>query len=810
LNEPRFFPAATVHPDVASDPSMKKGRAMPARQRFAIFIATIVHLSPCAGVAVGESLLLNPASAESTIQTNTPASAAPQTSGSATSPAPSAPTLADKQAESAEHLRIALQKQQAAGPKDTAAAQEVAFYQTRGAVLAQQEAAEQQIKDLQSRKADIESWSKKPLGDKKFKFADLDRMKDDLASEQSRAGLLSDRLAAAQAGLKRAQSAADDSHAKSQRAQSDYENGKSAPEAADLALAANRAQQAMSLAAETLALRKREVEREQLAQEVSKLSVSIRQAFIARVAPQIQFTEQDYKDQIDELAKSEASVTAKLAQQQANQRSEEIEFQNARQALDAAAKDSPQRPELSEVVKLHQITRQRIADQIESYTQQLQQFAEQRTAWQWRYKIATSQVDDTNHEVYAQFKTVQSDTRNVLDRLANDLRNQIAKMREVRDSLTSTNKRKEAATKGPLPVLYQIDLQLTQLEDSLKIYEKNMVTIETSRRVHEKLLNEVGPTVDALTPKAIALGAWYEVEAVWNHVLMPSATQPVTVGDAVKGLVILIVGWMFSRSMAGVFATRFLRRFRLSRDATSVIRSLVFYSLLVSVVLTALNTVGFPLTAFTVLGGGLAIGVGFGSQTLVNNFIGGLIMLAERPVRLGERITFGSIDGVVEDVGFRCTKLRTETDHLVTIPNSTLVNESIENIDRRRTIRRTFTIAVTYNISRDLLAEGVQAIRSVLDERGIREPIHPIVGFEEMTPRVHFSDFAAESLNVQVTYWYAPVNSAAFAEHSEHVNFRIMEEFDRLGIDFAFPSKTAYQTNQNRRGRGRGADSYAA
>ena len=172
-----------------------------------------------------------------------------------------------------------------------------------------------------------------------------------------------------------------------------------------------------------------------------------------------------------------------------------------------------------------------------------------------------------------------------------------------------------------------------------------------------------------------------------------------------------------------------------------------------------------PLTAFTILGGALAIGVGFGSQALINNFIGGLIMLAERPVRLGERITFGDIDGVVEDVGFRCTKLRTQTDHLVTIPNSTLVNESIENIDRRRTIRRAMNVAVTYNISRELLAEGVQAIRDILEEKEIRERIHPIVGFEEISPRVYFSDFAAESLNIQVAYWYAPVDPAAYVEH---------------------------------------------
>jgi small-conductance mechanosensitive channel len=269
---------------------------------------------------------------------------------------------------------------------------------------------------------------------------------------------------------------------------------------------------------------------------------------------------------------------------------------------------------------------------------------------------------------------------------------------------------------------------------------------------------------------------------------------------------------MFARASSGMFAYRFLKRFRLSKDATSAIRSLVFYSLLVFVALTALNTINVPLTAFTILGGALAIGVGFGSQTLINNFIGGLIMLAERPVRLGERITFGSLDGVVEDVGFRCTKLRTQADHLVTIPNSTLVNESIENIDRRRTIRRVMNLAITYNVTRNQLAEAVQAVRDILEEKEIRERIHPIVGFEEFSPQVHFSDFNTESLTIQVTYWYAPVDANAYNAHCERVNYRIMEELDRLGVEFAFPSKTAYPVKSPKKpaSRPQSPDSFAA
>jgi small-conductance mechanosensitive channel len=74
--------------------------------------------------------------------------------------------------------------------------------------------------------------------------------------------------------------------------------------------------------------------------------------------------------------------------------------------------------------------------------------------------------------------------------------------------------------------------------------------------------------------------------------------------------------------------------------------------------------------------------------------------------------------------------------------------------------------------------------------------IHPIVGFEEFPPRVHFNDFNAESLNIVVFYWYAPVDWWAYMQHSERVNYRIMEEFERLGVEFAFPTQTIYLKNQ--------------
>jgi MscS family membrane protein len=342
-------------------------------------------------------------------------------------------------------------------------------------------------------------------------------------------------------------------------------------------------------------------------------------------------------------------------------------------------------------------------------------------------------------------------------------------------------------------------MQRSQVEAMLRIHETNLVSIETSRRVHEKLLEELGRGVTTLSPKTIVLSAWHQAGLVWNYEVASLNDKPITVRKIVIGLVLFLGGWVTSRFLSALFANRLLKRFRLSKDGTAAIRTLVFYVLLVIVTLAALRAMNVPLTAFTILGGALAIGVGFGSQALVNNFIGGLIMLAERPVRLGERIMFGKFDGVVEEVGFRCTKLRDRNDHLITIPNSTLINESIENIDRRRTIRRHMNVTITYDTPRTKVAAAVQALRDILEEKEIRERIHPIIGFEEFPPRVYFNDYNAESLNILVIYWYAPVDWWAYMEHCERVNYRIMEEFERLGIEFAFPSRTVYVVNQDKR-----------
>jgi small-conductance mechanosensitive channel len=589
--------------------------------------------------------------------------------------------------------------------------------------------------------------------------------------------------------MEKAQISMEESDKKRLQAQEAFETAKDAPNEAELAVAADQARQASRLALETFTLRKREVAREQLAQEVQRITVRLCEERLARMSPLVVFSEADYQAHLDDITKKEESAKRVLASREASLQNVNLQIQQAQARFDAESGD---RTLLTEELSAHRRAHEKLSDEIDSLTQRLQRYAQLRVAWNRRFQLASANRSEVEQQTWNQWKEWQKNTKTVLGELADSLRVQILRMRDLRSTLTSITKKAEAAKNGPAGLVDWVEMQKSQVEAMLKVREKDMVAIETSRRVHERLLEEIGIGVNALSPKALAMDAWYQVGRVWNYQFTAINDKPITVRKIVTGLTLFVVGWMLARFLSALFAYRLLKRFRLSKDGIAAIRTLIFYSLLAIVALLALRTVNVPLTAFTILGGALAIGVGFGSQALINNFIGGLIMLAERPVRLGERITFGNFAGVVEDVGFRCTRLRTDNDHLITIPNSTLVNESIENTARRRTIRRLMNITITYDTPREKVAAAVEAIRDILEEKDIRERIHPIVGFEELPPRVFFNDYNAESLNIQVVYWYAPVDGWAFMEHSERVNYRIMEEFARLGVEFAFPSRTVY------------------
>ena len=162
-----------------------------------------------------------------------------------------------------------------------------------------------------------------------------------------------------------------------------------------------------------------------------------------------------------------------------------------------------------------------------------------------------------------------------------------------------------------------------------------------------------------------------------------------------------------------------------------------------------------------------------------------------RQALLGDRVVLDGIDGPVEDIGFRSTRIRTLTGHLVAIPNEKMATINIENIGRRPSIRRLTNITITYDTPPEKVERALTIIREILENHEGMAPDFP--------PRVYFNEFNDASLNILMIYWYFPPNYWDFLAFNERVNLQIMRAFEEEGIEFAFPTTTTYLAHDDRR-----------
>jgi MscS family membrane protein len=195
-----------------------------------------------------------------------------------------------------------------------------------------------------------------------------------------------------------------------------------------------------------------------------------------------------------------------------------------------------------------------------------------------------------------------------------------------------------------------------------------------------------------------------------------------------------------------------------------------------------------PLLASLGIGG---IALALAAKDSIANFFGTLTILFDKPFQVGERIMIDNYDGVVEDIGFRSTRIRTLTGHLVTIPNEKVVNSGLENIGKRPHIRWLTNITITYDTPPNKVEKAVSIINEILDNH---EGMHP-----DFPPRVYFNGFNDWSLNIMVIAWYHPANYWDMQEWLQRTCLEILRRFNDEDIDFAFPSSTIYLANDDKR-----------
>jgi MscS family membrane protein len=228
-------------------------------------------------------------------------------------------------------------------------------------------------------------------------------------------------------------------------------------------------------------------------------------------------------------------------------------------------------------------------------------------------------------------------------------------------------------------------------------------------------------------------------------------------------------------------------------------KSLRIFVVVLGFLLVSENVFGQDIGAWLAGFGIAGLAVSLAAQDTLKNIFGSITILFDRPFKVGDRVIYGGYDGPVEEIGFRSTKIRTLTGHLVTVPNSRIVSDPVENVGARPSIRRILNVTVTYDTPPEKLRQAVKIIRDILEEPGIAEPVHGKIGKDEYPPRIAFNDFNAASLNILVIYWYFPPDYWDYLEHSQRVNMRLLEEFNAAGIEFAFPTQTLYLAGDAKR-----------
>jgi len=267
----------------------------------------------------------------------------------------------------------------------------------------------------------------------------------------------------------------------------------------------------------------------------------------------------------------------------------------------------------------------------------------------------------------------------------------------------------------------------------------------------------------------------YEAIGVALNYQFKIGSATLAVSSIVAFILTLVLGYLVATVLRVILGKEILPRLKLSSGLPNAIATITHYVLLVLIFLLALAAAGVELSKFTVLTGALGVGLGFGLQNVVNNFVSGLILLFERPVRIGDLLEIGGVSGAVTKIGFRSSTLHAFDGSDLIIPNATLISQQVVNWTLTGTRRRVvLNIPVAYGNDpaqvRDLLGKTMAAHPEVL-----RFPV----------PMVLFHGFGNNALNFEIRFW-AP-RPEILPELKSDVALNIAAALSEAGIKVPIP-----------------------
>ena len=271
----------------------------------------------------------------------------------------------------------------------------------------------------------------------------------------------------------------------------------------------------------------------------------------------------------------------------------------------------------------------------------------------------------------------------------------------------------------------------------------------------------------------------------WKIGATPLTLRNVVEGTLTAGVVLVLALWV-SAAIERKLLSKPGADLSIRKMAANIVRALLLFVGL----LLALSAVGIDLTALSVLGGAIGVGLGFGLQKIAANYISGFVILAERSLRIGDMVKVDGFEGRITDIRTRYTIIRSLGGRESIVPNETLITQRVENsslADPRVSITTTVQIAYGTDVRalQPLLAAALHGIPRVL---------------ADPAPNVMLSSFAADGMDLTVSFWIRDPENGQGNVKSE-VNLAILAVLNAQGVEIPYPQRVVHTVVSMEKGR---------
>ncbi len=255
----------------------------------------------------------------------------------------------------------------------------------------------------------------------------------------------------------------------------------------------------------------------------------------------------------------------------------------------------------------------------------------------------------------------------------------------------------------------------------------------------------------------------------------------ITVLEISIALLTLLVGFWLAHWAVRKLSNQLEQR-KIDASVVQLIRRLIYIVVIVVLAITTLDLLNVPLTAFAFITGAIVIGVGFGAQNIINNFISGWIRMWERPIRIGDFLELGDMVGTVETINTRFTRVRRIDGVRLMIPNSQLLENTVVNwtiVDRK--LRSHVRVGVQYE-------SDIPTVNRLLEEILAENPDV----LDDPAPSVIFEDFGDSALIFDAFFWIESASGRSPRVVRSALRFEIARVFKDNGVVIAFPQRDVH------------------